>query len=154
MSASRSCSTAAPRSTAPTSAPTAGTWRSAPIEPQFFARLIAGLGLSADDVPSQFELGRYDEMKAIFTERFATRTREEWTEVFAGTDACVTPVLTWTEAAEQRAPAARSTLMTSRRQTGRTGAAVLPDPARTGRNAAEGHHGRRRDRLVASLLGE
>ena len=82
------------------------------IEPQFFAQLISGLGLSADEVPSQFELGRYDEMKAIFTERFASRTRDEWTEVFAGTDACVTPVLSWTEAAANEHLKARSTLVT------------------------------------------
>jgi alpha-methylacyl-CoA racemase len=31
-------------------------------------------------------------MRKIFTDRFATKTRDEWTSVFAGTDACVTPV--------------------------------------------------------------
>ena len=82
------------------------------IEPQFFAQLISGLGLSADDVPSQFELGRYDEMKAIFTERFASRTRGEWTAVFAGTDACVTPVLSWSEASANEHLKARSTVVT------------------------------------------
>ena len=82
------------------------------IEPQFFAQLISGLGLSADEVPNQFELARYDEMKAIFTERFASRTRDEWTAVFAGTDACVTPVLSWTEAAANEHLVARSTVLT------------------------------------------
>ena len=82
------------------------------IEPQFFAQLISGLGLSADEVPNQFELARYDEMKAIFTERFASRTRDEWTEVFAGTDACVTPVLSWSEAAANEHLKARSTVVT------------------------------------------
>jgi alpha-methylacyl-CoA racemase len=82
------------------------------IEPQFFAELIRGLGLSADEVPNQFELARYDEMKAIFTARFASRTRDEWTAVFAGTDACVTPVLSWTEAAANEHLVARSTLVT------------------------------------------
>ena len=43
-------------------------------------------------------------MHEIFTERFASKTRDEWSEIFAGTDACVTPVLTWTEAARKRAP--------------------------------------------------
>jgi alpha-methylacyl-CoA racemase len=82
------------------------------IEPQFFAQLISGLGLSAEEVPNQFELARYDEMKAIFTERFASRTRDEWTAVFAGTDACVTPVLSWTEAAANEHLVARSTVVT------------------------------------------
>lgn len=81
------------------------------IEPQFFAQLVAGLGLGADEIPGQFELARYDEMRAIFTERFATKTRGEWSEIFAGTDACVTPVLTWGEAAGNDHLRARSTLM-------------------------------------------
>ncbi|WP_019970532.1 CaiB/BaiF CoA-transferase family protein [Mycobacterium sp. 141] len=81
------------------------------IEPQFFASLVAGLGLAADEIPGQFDLARYDEMRAIFTERFATKTRAEWTEIFAGSDACVTPVLTWGEAAENGHLRARSTLV-------------------------------------------
>lgn len=81
------------------------------IEPQFFAQLLAGLGLSADEVPSQFELGRYPEMLEIFTERFRSKTRAQWTEIFAGTDACVTPVLTWTEAADNEHLRARGTLV-------------------------------------------
>ena len=81
------------------------------IEPQFFAQLVSGLGLSADDVPGQFELARYDHMRAIFTERFASKTRAQWTEIFAGTDACVTPVLTWTEASANEHLLARRTLI-------------------------------------------
>ncbi|OMB97215.1 carnitine dehydratase [Mycobacterium sp. NS-7484] len=81
------------------------------IEPQFFAQLVAGLGLDAAAIPGQFELARYDELRDIFTERFATKTRDEWTEIFAGTDACVTPVLTWGEAAESEHLRARSTLV-------------------------------------------
>jgi alpha-methylacyl-CoA racemase len=81
------------------------------IEPQFFAELLRGLELTADDVPSQFEVGAYQTMQKIFTERFASKTRDEWTKVFAGTDACVTPVLTWTEAAENEHLRARSTVL-------------------------------------------
>lgn len=81
------------------------------IEPQFFAQLLTGLGLNADEIPGQFELARYDEMREILTERFATKTRDEWTKIFAGTDACVTPVLTWGEAADNEHLRARSTLI-------------------------------------------
>lgn len=81
------------------------------IEPQFFAALLEGLGLSADDVPGQFDIGAYPTMRTIFAERFASRTRAEWTDVFAGTDACVTPVLTWSEAAENEHLKARSTIV-------------------------------------------
>jgi alpha-methylacyl-CoA racemase len=98
------------------------------IEPQFFSQLLIGLGLSVDEVPSQFELGRYPEMRQIFEERFATRTRDEWTEVFAGTDACVTPVLTWIEAAESRHLRARGTVV---RVDGVDQAAAAPRFSRT-----------------------
>src|SRR6202008_406352 len=69
------------------------------IEPQFFAALLTGLGLSPDEVPGQLDIGSYQRMHDVFAARFASRTREEWTQVFAGTDACVTPVLAWREAA-------------------------------------------------------
>lgn len=81
------------------------------IEPQFFAALLAGLGFSPADVPNQLDIGSYPQLHARFAERFASRTREEWTEVFAGTDACVTPVLTWSEAAEDAHLSARSTVI-------------------------------------------
>src|SRR6201993_3005848 len=69
------------------------------IEPQFFAALLSGLGLSPDEVPGQLDIVSYPRMYDVFAERFAGRTRDEWTRVFAGSDACVTPVLTWREAA-------------------------------------------------------
>lgn len=81
------------------------------IEPQFFAQLLTGLGLSPDEVPNQFDVAAYPQLQKIFTARFASRTRDEWTEIFADTDACVTPVLTWTEAAENPHLRARSTVI-------------------------------------------
>jgi alpha-methylacyl-CoA racemase len=83
------------------------------IEPQFFAALLKGLGLSPDQVPSQLEIGSYQQMYDVFAQRFASRTRDEWSDVFAGTDACVTPVLTWSEAATNDHLNARSTVITA-----------------------------------------
>ncbi|RWA18070.1 carnitine dehydratase [Mycolicibacterium elephantis DSM 44368] len=81
------------------------------IEPQFFAQLLDGLGLTPDDVPNQLDVAAFPDMRKLFAERFASKTRDEWTEIFAGTDACVTPVLTWTEAAQNDHLRARSTLV-------------------------------------------
>jgi alpha-methylacyl-CoA racemase len=81
------------------------------IEPQFFAALLAGLGLSADEVPGQFEIGSFSTMFDVLTQRFAAKTRDEWTAIFDGTDACVTPVLTWSEAAVDPHLNARATLI-------------------------------------------
>ena len=98
------------------------------IEPQFFAQLVSGLGLAADEVPNQFDLAAYPQMREIFTERFASKTRDEWTQIFAGTDACVTPVLTWTEAAQNEHLNARSTVV---RANGVEQAAPAPRFSRT-----------------------
>jgi alpha-methylacyl-CoA racemase len=42
---------------------------------------------------------------------FRTRTRDEWAEVFAATDACVAPVLTLTEAPRHPHSVERSTFV-------------------------------------------
>jgi alpha-methylacyl-CoA racemase len=81
------------------------------IEPQFFAALLDGLGLSADDVPNQLDIASFPQLHDLFAESFAGRTRDEWTQIFAGTDACVTPVLTWGEAAGNEHLNARSTII-------------------------------------------
>ncbi len=81
------------------------------IEPQFFAALLTGLGLSAADLPGQFDRDRWPQLRAVFEARFAERTRDEWVAVFDGTDACVTPVLTWAEAADSAHLLARHTLV-------------------------------------------
>jgi alpha-methylacyl-CoA racemase len=83
------------------------------IEPQFFSALLEGLGLAPDDVPAQRDKASYPQMREIFTQRFASRSRDEWARTFAGTDACVTPVLTWGEAASDENLRARSTLITA-----------------------------------------
>jgi alpha-methylacyl-CoA racemase len=62
-------------------------------------------------VPNQLDAAAFPEVHTLFAEKFASRTRDEWTGVFAGTDACVTPVLTWTEAAQNEHLRARSTLV-------------------------------------------
>ena len=65
------------------------------IEPQFHAEFMAGIGLAdADDLPDQMDRDRWPEMKQRIGEIIFARTLDEWTEVFDGTDACVTPVLT------------------------------------------------------------
>jgi alpha-methylacyl-CoA racemase len=68
------------------------------LEPQFYAELLARLELSADDFP-QWDRERWPELKQRLADIFRSRTREQWTEAFAGSDACVTPVLDLFEAA-------------------------------------------------------
>ncbi|KAM4634030.1 alpha-methylacyl-CoA racemase [Polymixia lowei] len=65
------------------------------IEPQFYKQLLKGLGLDAEDLPPQMNFSDWPELRRIFTERFASKTQAEWLNVFEGTDACVTPVLSF-----------------------------------------------------------
>ena len=69
------------------------------IEPQFRAALLAGLGLEAG-------AGREEVAGAI-----AMRSRDSWVEHFAGSDACVAPVLTLDEAPDHPHNCARGTFI-------------------------------------------
>ena len=81
------------------------------LEPQFFAALVGGLGLDPAEVPAQYDRNRWPDLRARFAEAFATRSRDEWAAAFDGTDACVTPVLSFAEAAEHPHLVARSTIV-------------------------------------------
>ena len=69
------------------------------LEPKFFADLCRGLGFPewADGSVLKTDLPK---VKQAFRETFLTKTRDEWTEIFSGLDACVEPVLTLKEAME------------------------------------------------------
>jgi alpha-methylacyl-CoA racemase len=82
------------------------------IEPQFYARLLAGLGLDPATLPKQMDRTSWPEMKRRFAETFRSRTRSEWEAVFAGTDACVSPVLSPMEAARHSHADARGSFVT------------------------------------------
>lgn len=72
------------------------------IEPQFFALTVQLLGLDPRTLPDQHDHARADELRGAFAGAFKTKTMSEWSEIFAGTDACVTPVLTYAEALENQ----------------------------------------------------
>lgn len=81
------------------------------IEPQFWARLLQGLGLDPDTLPAQWDREAWPQMKQAVAAAFATRTRAEWTDVFAALDACVTPVLSLAEAPADPHLRSRGTLV-------------------------------------------
>jgi alpha-methylacyl-CoA racemase len=70
------------------------------LERRFYALFLAGLGLSADDLPAQMDRAGWPELRRVFTAAFKTRTRDEWTEIFRDVDACVYPVLSLGEVAD------------------------------------------------------
>ena len=68
------------------------------IEPQFYQELLDGLELDPSSLPPQMSRDSWPELREIFAARFATKTRDEWEAIFIDRDACVTPVLSPSEA--------------------------------------------------------
>lgn len=80
------------------------------LEPQFYAACLAGLELDPAS-HLQFPPSRWPELAERFAERFREKTRDAWAERFAGTDACVTPVLSFAEASTHPQNAARGSFV-------------------------------------------
>jgi alpha-methylacyl-CoA racemase len=100
------------------------------LEPGFYAELLAGLGLASADLPGQHDRAGWPVLRERFAAAFAERTRDEWAEVFAGTDGCVAPVLSMAEAPGHPHNLARGVFTD-------VGGLVQPAPApRFGRSAA------------------
>ena len=68
------------------------------IEPQFYRKLCEGLGISDADFGAQFDHNRWIGLKSKMAEIISRRTRDEWCGLLEGTDACVAPVLSMSEA--------------------------------------------------------
>lgn len=86
-----------------------GGWMAVgPLEPAFYAELLRLLDLT-DVGPDRLDPRQWPALRALLAEAFGRRTREEWTALFEGTDACVAPVLSYAEAPDHPHLAARST---------------------------------------------
>lgn len=68
------------------------------IEGRFYEELIARLGLAEAGLPDQHDQSRWPELRSAIATRIASRSRADWEEIFTGSDACVTPVLSMAEA--------------------------------------------------------
>ncbi|GAB2921314.1 CaiB/BaiF CoA-transferase family protein [Micromonospora polyrhachis] len=79
------------------------------LEPRFYAELLRLLGLTDEDLPAQHDVTGWPVLRTRFAEVFANRTRDEWTTLFEGTDACVAPVLSLAEAQRHPHLVARAT---------------------------------------------
>ena len=93
-----------------------------PLEPQFFAEMLRLLEIDKADYGKQRDASSFPKQHAMLEAKFTSKTRAEWSDLFDGTDACVTPVLTYDEAPAHPQNAARGGL---RKQ----GAFVHPRPA-------------------------
>lgn len=81
------------------------------IEPRFYAALVDGLGLTAQTLPAHHDRNAWPAMRERFTALFARETRSHWCERFAGTEACISPVLSLGELAQHPHLGARGSLV-------------------------------------------
>jgi alpha-methylacyl-CoA racemase len=71
------------------------------IEPQFYQVFLEKSELSElEGLPDQMDQSEWENLRRIIAEKFLKKTQAEWTEIFNLTDACVSPVMTAEEAAE------------------------------------------------------
>ncbi|HEY2314143.1 MAG TPA: CaiB/BaiF CoA-transferase family protein [Streptosporangiaceae bacterium] len=100
------------------------------LEPQFYAALLDGLGLADAGLPGQHDRDGWPVLRQRFAATFAGRSRAEWEQVFAGSDACVSPVLSLAEAPAHPHARAREAFV-------EVGGVTQPAPApRFGRSTA------------------
>ncbi|GAA3527137.1 CaiB/BaiF CoA-transferase family protein [Amycolatopsis ultiminotia] len=80
------------------------------LEPKFYRRLVELLELDVDP-DRQHDRSTWPEVRQLLAKRFAERTRDQWAELFEGTDACVAPVLGLGEAAAHPHVATRGSVI-------------------------------------------
>jgi len=82
-----------------------------PLEEKFWAECQSLLGFAPGELPDRSERANWPALRTALAARFATRTRDEWEAVFAGSDACATPVLSLAEAQRHPHNRARGTYL-------------------------------------------
>jgi len=70
------------------------------LEPKFFSLMLEIIGVSSDEYGVQNDRNQWPKQHELLESVFRSKTREDWANLFDGTDACVTPVLNMTEAQE------------------------------------------------------
>jgi alpha-methylacyl-CoA racemase len=76
-----------------------GRWLSvAAIEAKFRRHLLAGLEIDHASFPDLADGADWPRARAVLERRFREKSRDEWCAIFAGSDACVAPVLSMAEA--------------------------------------------------------
>ena len=78
------------------------------LEPQFYDEFVRVLGIP-EHADARKDWTRWGELREAVATRFKSRTRDEWTALFEGSDACVAPVLSLREAPHHPHLAARGT---------------------------------------------
>jgi alpha-methylacyl-CoA racemase len=93
-----------------------------PVEEKFWRILCEKIGLDGDTtLGGQNDREKWPANRLKLAARFREKTRDEWVEIFEGTDACFSPVLSMEEAPNHPHSAARNTFVSA-------GGVVQPAP--------------------------
>jgi alpha-methylacyl-CoA racemase len=92
------------------------------MEPHFYRSFMKGLGYADDRIPPQDDQSQWVSLTQHVAEIFRRKSRATWLDIFDGTDACVTPVLSLGEATDHAHNRTRETFVD-------VGGVVEPAPA-------------------------
>ncbi len=81
------------------------------VEERFYQELLQKLGLADADLPERSNRANWPVLRQNFKIAFRSRTRDEWCAVFDGSDACVAPVLKFSEASQHPHNVARGSFV-------------------------------------------
>jgi alpha-methylacyl-CoA racemase len=84
----------------------------APLEPKFFARLAAALGLEPRFVQRQYDRRLWPELREAIAAAVRLHSRDEWCARLEGSDTCFAPVLSFEEAPMHAHARARAAFVT------------------------------------------
>jgi alpha-methylacyl-CoA racemase len=115
------------------------------IEPQFYAEFVKRIGLDPAALPGQRDKAQWPKLQAAFAKALKQKTRDEWAIIFEGVDACLTPVLSMSEAPHHPHNLARDTFVevegvrqpAPAPRLSRTPGAISRPPPRLGEGGAE-----------------
>jgi alpha-methylacyl-CoA racemase len=89
-----------------------GKWLAVgPIESRFYTQLLQILEIDPAELGPQLDPAHWPRAKALLSDKVRTKARDEWAALFEHTDACVAPVLDWSEAPEHPQFKARGTFV-------------------------------------------
>ena len=92
------------------------------IEPKFFRELAEKIGLSPEDVATQYDEASWPALREKLTAIFLSRSQRDWVDLLEQSDACFSPVLDLADAISHPHLSARGSFI-------KTGNFIQPAPA-------------------------
>lgn len=81
------------------------------VENKFFKELIARIGLPSSLTADQYDRTAWPKMREMIASAIRKKTRDQWTQIFAGAETCLSPVMTLSEAPNDPHNHARDTFI-------------------------------------------